>query len=551
MTQDVSSAADTLEERISHTVLLKKPSIVLSNFEGGGTLGKMHTVFGHDWEVKSGIPLAKATHVKDMTSTGGPFGTGISIPDPENPTEPLYTCKDMMSFYDEDCAIMFAEKPSRIFKLVAASGINLVKRILDPRADRKDRAHIETIKRYCDILLAEVPADKRELVTQIRDRATKNWLSAADTEAALSRCKKIATDDPGNPKKKIPAYKASEAAKNLTDIIGLSLNKRSTAQSGRLKTEFTRAVVKAMDAVQARLGPRENRLYDPQLREDLFRKRMGERRLNDLIGSNYFAAYNPRQKEFDPIFSRRYNLLDLDPKAPATVSHPDMRAWDANMGTTANLLAYPPHRTQDGTLMVDKATIHTPMFTISEICAHKPRDMGVVSITFSTGHSVSNDMTDEQLYEFLADNGEAHEGFLDDSKAYSTSLALKTMANLIGKENIFVISPRMSWKDYDEMLAFPSMDITDASPENMAKVQRRAEKYIRDKEPQINRIWQVLADNLYMLGQIDRPKFDEITERLGVKAALNAAAHNSNVTTLPVAAEAQSSLSLIPNLALS
>jgi len=290
----------------------------------------------------------------------------------------------------------------------------------------------------------------------------------------------------------------------------------------------------AMDTVQSRLGPRENRFHSPELKQSLFQMRMGDRKMNDFMGSIYFAAFSPRDMSFYPIYSRRENLMDFDPKSPAHVSDPNMKAWDANMATTANLLAYPPHKTEAGTLTVDKATIHTPIFGISEILRYKPKDLGVISITFSTGHIVSDDMTDEQLHAYYTDNGEAgNDRFLEECKAYTTTLSRMALANLIGEENIFVISPRMSWKDIDEMNEFPSSDITDASPENMAKIQRRAEKYLRDKQEKINNIWQVLTDNMYMLGQIDKPKFDEITERLGVKKALAEAAAKSNVVPLP------------------
>ena len=96
MTQDVSSAANTLEERIKHTVLLKKPSVVHLYAEGGGVLGKMFSVFGNDWEQKTGIHFGLASPVKEAVSTGMPFITALSIPDPENPRVPLYWCSSAL-----------------------------------------------------------------------------------------------------------------------------------------------------------------------------------------------------------------------------------------------------------------------------------------------------------------------------------------------------------------------------------------------------------------------------------------------------------------------
>ncbi|HEY0901965.1 MAG TPA: hypothetical protein VGD95_07565, partial [Micavibrio sp.] len=42
-----------------------------------------------------------------------------------------------------------------------------------------------------------------------------------------------------------------------------------------------------------------------------------------------------------------------------------------------------------------------------------------------------------------------------------------------------------------------------------------------------NRLWQTLADNMYLLGHIDQPQFDQITTRLGVRESLKAAALDS------------------------
>lgn len=529
MPQDTSSASDSLEERSRHTVLLKKPAVVHAYAEGGGVLGKMFPVIGHDWEEKTGIPFGLAIHVKEAVSTGMPFMTGISMPDPDSPTGMRYSCQDLIRMYDDDCQIMFAKKPRRLFNLVASNGLNLAKRIIDPTESRKDRAHIERIKQYCDLLLAEVPADKKSTVTSLRERATNIWLTRSDVDTCLKLSKKISESAPGNPRKKIEPYIATDKARHYAEEIGFLLNRRSTAQKGFLSTLFTRASVYSMDKAKAYLGPRENRFHSPEIKQQLFRSHMGDTPLTGLRGSVYTAAFSPRDMSIFYMYARRDNLLDMSAAAPVAESNPPrMKAWDANMATTANLLAFPPHITEDGTLAADKATIHNSGFVISQILKHKPQDMGVISITLSTGHRAVNELNDKQLFEFYAENGEiGNDHFLEESKAYTTTAWHKDLATRIGEENIYYLSPRMSWKDLDEEREFPSTDITDGSAENMQKIQRRAEKYLHDKQDKINRLWQTLADNMYLLGHIDQPQFDQITTRLGVRESLKAAALDS------------------------
>lgn len=551
MAQDVSSAADTLKERAKHTVLLKKPSIVHSYAEGGGVLGKMFPVFGNDWEEKTGIPLGFAIHVKEGVSTGLPFMTAISYPHPTDPTRPMFTCKDIMRMYDDDCAEMFQQKPRRLFNLLASNGINLAQRILNPVHSREDRANIELIKRHCDMLLDEVPDDRKNHVQSLRERASMIWMTKSNQDAALRLVDKIRKEVIANPKKKIEGYKPTQKTIEYLDKIGTLIGRRSVGQKGLLSTLFMRSVLFSMDQSKKFLGPRENRFHNPLVKQDIFQMRMKDNTMDQVVGSIYTAAYSPKKGGIVYFYARRDDLLDMSPTAPSTVSHPGMKLWDANMATTANLLAFPPHITEDGILTIDKATIHTPGFVISQIEKYKPQDMGIVSITLSTGHLTSHAQGGEEMYEFYAENGEVgNDHFLEDSKAYTTTAAHMDIATRIGEENIFYISPRMNWKTHEEMISFPSPnEIMNASPENMAKIQKRAEKYLADKADMFNRIWQTLADNMYMLGHIDKPKFDEITERLGVKAKLEQeAALRGNIVQMPTNPPEITAANLPPSL---
>jgi hypothetical protein len=215
------------------------------------------------------------------------------------------------------------------------------------------------------------------------------------------------------------------------------------------------------------------------------------------------------------------------PGTAAVSSKPERKAWDANMATTTNLLAYPPHKMEDGTIVIEKGTIHTANYVISEVIAHKPPDTGIISITFSTGHVVTEQMTDDELMQYY-ETGEINERFLDEANAQVNTAAFMANANHIDKDNIFILSPRMSPLDEKEMTEFPSRDITDGSPENMAKIEKRARRFVEEDEDKINRICQILADNLYLLGRMSRVKYDRVTTRLGIRDAMNASARGDH-----------------------
>lgn len=515
------SSIDPLADRAQHTVLLKRRAVFHLYGQGGGVLGRIPILVGADIEKKIETPLGLAFQVKEGASTSGPLVAGISIPHPIDPHLPKYSCEQLDRRYVEDCPVLFPEKPNRLYKMFAANAINLAERMIDPAKVKADQMFIESIKRHCEALQTEVPKEKIPLIDALREKSTKRWMTRADTQAALKLCGKLGLYEPGDNKKKIAPYDPTSATLDLTARIGSLITRRSTSKHGELTTLFKRAAVASMDMVKKHWAPRESRMHDPDTRRTIFQEAMGDARLSECIGSVYFAAFDTRRMTFLPFYARKKNLFDTSMNAPATTFPHDLKVWDAAMATSANLLAYPPHRTEGGVIAADKATLHTSIFVISDIIRHKPEDADVISVTLGTGEHVTDDIDDDELFDHYAENNEiGNERILEEAKAYANTSANMAAGNLIGEKNIFVISPRMSWRNEEEFLEFPSADITDATPENMEKIENRAHKLITEEQRKINHVCQMLADNLYLLGLMDKEKFDRVTDRLGVKAAL-------------------------------
>ena len=525
MAQDISSATETHEDRARHTVLLKRRTVFDWYAQGGGVLGLIPVRVGAHIEKLIETPLSIAIQVKEAASTGGPFIAGISMRDPKDPTKPRYTCDEIGDKYVADCPALFPEMPWRMAKMLAVNGMSIVERLFDPSKVKSDIAYIKKIDNCCDQLNGAVPVEKMTLVDALRDRATKRWMTHSDLEAALKLCRKFSTADPGNTKKNIQEYSPTEKTKALVAEVGNLISLRSTSKSGRLTSIFRRATVASFDVAKKHWLNTGSYTYNPHIRQNLFEESMGQTKLSQAFGSVYFAAFDTRRMSYVPFYARKKDFFSTDPDSECVMSHPDMKMWDASMATTANLLAYPPHRTQNGFITSDKAPIHTPIFGISEIISNINRqDTDVVLIIASTGHYETDDgMDDDQLYKHYVENNVlGNDRELEEAKAYAITKDMMAIANLIGGDNIIQISPRMSWHNDIELQEFPSSDITDARPENMAKIEKRAQTLIVEEDQKIRRLCQMLADNLYLIGQMDKVKFDRVTERLGIKDELEA-----------------------------
>ncbi len=517
MTQHSLPAPDILAERSKDTVLLKRPIVAHMYWEGGGVLCIGPISIATHIEEKIETPLALAVPVIEAASGSSITAVGIAMRDPKNPERPLHTCRDILDRFEKDCPVVMPPKPNRLTKLFAASAITMINRIINPEKIKADGIFIRSINQHCDILMASIPREKIQLVENLRKRATELWLNRNDAASALKLCTKLSTEEKGDGKKVKPYIPAEEVVA-LTEKISSLVSRRSTSKSHRLTTTFMHAAVIGMDKIKQWKLHNEDRLYDPEVRKEVFRQNVGEVRLGDLINSLYIPSFDVRQQNSISLRSRKHDPFDLNPDAPQSTKPYNMKAWDACMASSAMLLAYPPHITEAGTITIDKATLHTPNFSVTNTYQHKPDGTDVVSITLGTGHHDTDDISDEELFKFYTDHSEiGNTNLFEEAKAYNGSNSDMALDCLLGAKNRFVISPRLSCHTEEEFIEAPSPDISDTSPENIAKVKRLYEKLIESEEKNINHICQLLADNLYLIGRMDKEKFDRVTARLGVK----------------------------------
>lgn len=517
MTQHSLPAPHVLAERSKDTVLLKRPIVAHMHWEGGGVLCLGPISIAAHIEEKIETPLALAVPVIEAVSGSSITAVGIAMRDPENPEKPLNTCRDVAKRFEKGCPVVMPPRPNRLTKLFAASAINMVNRIINPEKIKADGIFIRSINQHCDMLMATVPSDKIQLVQNLRKKATELWLNRNDAAHALKLCAKLSTEEISDGKK-IRTYFPTEETIALSEKISSLVSRRSTSKNHRLTTAFLHAAVIGMDKIKQWKLHNEDKLYDPEVRKRVFRESVGDVKLSDLINTIYIPSFDVRQQNSISMRARKHDPFDLRPDASQSIKPYDMKAWDACMASSAALLAYPPHITEAGTITIDKATLHTPNFSVINTYQHKPDGTDVVSITLGTGHHDTDDISDDELFKFYMDHSEIGNTHLfEEAKAYNRSSSDMALDCLIGAENRFVISPRLSCHTEEEYMAAPSQDISDASPENIAKIKHLYAKLIESEEKTINHICQMLADNLYLIGRMDKEKFDRVTARLGVK----------------------------------
>ena len=190
--------------------------------------------------------------------------------------------------------------------------------------------------------------------------------------------------------------------------------------------------------------------FDPGIPKKLYMELFGDARLSDCIRSVYISANNRRDKEIKTFSCLKSDLFSLDPTTPCATSEGDHKMWDVTLATTANPLGYPPHTTEDGIECDDRAHRHMPLLHyINDIRSHKPADTDLKLIILGTGWYVSKDIDKEKQYTAYAQNPLGDIGYyLEEDNAYTSSLQRKTLHEILGKENVIEINPRMSPRNH-------------------------------------------------------------------------------------------------------
>jgi hypothetical protein len=307
-----------------------------------------------------------------------------------------------------------------------------------------------------------------------------------------------------------------------TCLIGELLFARASAS--RLGIVFRQATVGTLDVVKWWMGANDpdKFLFDPQRPKETYRDMFGERRLSDCTRSVYISAYDAQNNKVITFFSRRKDLFSLAPETGSETSPGDHKLWDIVMASTANPFAFPPHKTEDGIVCVDKAVIHPPFAAVNDILEHKPADVDVKLVIVGTGKwltKLPGDMLIEQ-YKNLGVLGNLMKGReIAELESYMSSMSRAVLNRTLGKDNVIEISPRLSPQSYTEAQEFPSTDVLDASEENVKKILRQARTLLVTEDDRIRDLAQMLVENLHTLGQMNEEKYKRVRARIGVKTA--------------------------------
>lgn len=82
--------------------------IKILSIDGGGIRGIIPAIILDVMERATGKPICRLFDLISGTSTGGILALGLTRPDPENPTEPLYRAKDLIKIYEEEGHTIFS-----------------------------------------------------------------------------------------------------------------------------------------------------------------------------------------------------------------------------------------------------------------------------------------------------------------------------------------------------------------------------------------------------------------------------------------------------------
>lgn len=494
----------------------KQPTVFILYIPGGAALGLIPALTLSRIEALIETPVRDAFQVIEGVSTGSILTAGYSLG---------ITAKKSADLFVRNVARILPDSPGRLRKMHLRIGFNMAKDHfrLDPL--QHDHIAIKNIVRLCNTMRQKNTFADRALIDLYEQDATKRWLTAKTQSDLLKLGQKIGTQD-------------SRLEKYTNAIAELVATRTYTS---RLKIPFSLAVSGLLDGLKDVLAKQEDCYIDPKRRERIFKDLFGDTRIGESIGSTYISTYNVGESRVETFSCLKKDIFNQTAHTPATVRH-DIKLWDAVMASTANLVLFPTHITETNILCSDKATIHRPR-CVNDVIAAVPRGTEIVLVIAGTGQFLGSD-----LLHFMEKNGvnpqdPANAGVrtkdLEDLRTYYTEYgvagnlakgqevqeleaytitgALDDFRQKLGPGNVFDFTPRLAAHTPREQAEFPSRNTMDSSPENMEKIARSARRNNREKDREIRALAQRLADNLYLLGKMDRKKYDRVCERLARK----------------------------------
>ncbi len=471
----------------------QKRTIFILYLPGGAMLGIVPAVVLARLEELTESPAAELFQVFDGVSTGSILVAGLNSPGMNSAMGVELFCSKGPAF--------FPEIPGRKGKMIFANTFNLAEDFLDP--EKADEFTLHEIRKLCEDLKILLPSDKHSLADGLKERAARRWITGRDKRSILKQCETLAKTFP-------------DLEDKLSTIGELVLVRTS---GNRLTNLFKSAAISAMNIVKKHWA--HDYLFSPDAPRKTYEDLFGERRMSDCRRSVYISTYDAHNNKVITFFNRRKDFFSLSPDVPTETSPGNHKLWDAVMASTANPYAFPPHKTEDGIVCVDKAIIHPPFTALQDVLEHKPADANIKLVILGTGKYLRK-LPDDRIIEYyknLGVLGNLMKGReIAELEGYIMSVSRTVLAQLLGKDNLIEISPRLAPHTYSETQDFPSRDTLDASEENIKKIMKQSRALLVEQDETIRNLAQMLADNLHLLGQMDEEKYNRVSRRIGIKS---------------------------------
>lgn len=472
-----------------------KRTVYILYIPGGAMHGILPGIVMERIEELTELHVTDLFHIFEGVSTGSILALGMNVPDENDKSKPRFTSQDGVELFSYYGGRFFPRIPNREMKMIVSNIFHPLRDRLDPL--KQDRLKIRDIDILCDQIDSMAPPDLRLHAEAIRERATKRWISRSDK---LAIAKIYAFLDSQNPEIGMLAKKVSELASIRATHRGL-------------KSVFHKAAFVALPVIKRWAN---GYMFDPNIPKQTFQEKFGDTRMNEMLRSVYISAYDRKTRSPITFYCRKDDFFSTDPNQKSYTNRFNHKGWDAVMASTANPFAYPPHVTENGRVCTDKATIHAPFRSVADALKYKPADADVKLVVLSTGTYVDLDHDERDQVEFGIDYGVAGGLIAGEEMQELEAYVFAQVRTVLGEDHIIEITPRLSPFSEEESLEMPSGDSLDASPDNIEKIKALGQRLLIERDGQIRELCQMLIDNAFILGRIDRAHYERITDKLGI-----------------------------------
>lgn len=465
---------------------------------GGGVRGLIPIkVLTHIEELMLGTPTMHSFQSSGGSSVGGLVVASLNIRKPDDPTQPLYKARQVLEAFPQEASRFFSPVPLRVPKMLTRDACDVLVDIMDPGRQTMYQALLASIAQKIDVIDSQVPdaeTELKRLVAELREKATSPWLSKSLQRSAMQLADHLAERKP----------ELKKMAGDLNEYIS------SRPIPSLLERAFRRAVLAAAKLGHTWAGASKG-LYDPVIPMQILTEKFGNAKLSDCLRSMQIPALNVTDRKKEIFSAARQDIFSLSPETPCKTSDPDLTLVDVVMAGMANELVYPPYVAANDKAYKDMAPFDSPVELVENTvraCGNNGTKVKLVII--DTGEFAHG----ENSVEPPRDNGFFYNFYkgktIDEIKKYTQDGARPRLHELIGKDNILYLSPRRTARTYEEMRRLPDSDVSNASPENMARLEEAAAEFIAEQDDVIRGLCRELTENLLLTGMIDRQRYREI-----------------------------------------